>query len=346
MRLFALPFSSAGPARRLATAAALLLTTLLAPACSDDDTDDGGDPVLPPDTVAFTQPGLYPEGVQYDARNGYFLVSSQTAGTVGLVHDYGHYATFADNAALVSSIGLNLDTERNRLLVAVSDPGYNTQRTTTATQRKLARLVIFSQDNGQFVRSVELGTLRPSLNHFANDIAVDAQGNAYVTDSFAPIIYKVDTQGNATVFLEDTQLSAPSGSFGLNGIVYHPDGYLLVAKSDVGAVFKVPLSNPSAFTRVTLPAGLSLQGADGMLLQDNNTLQVVTNAQAKVYRLSTSNSWGSASTSATFTTATQYPTTLARREGTDSYVLYSNLNALQASQTPPVSVFSVVRVKF
>lgn len=326
-------------ARRLFPLAGLLTLA----ACSKNDI-----PIAQPETpetVAFTKPALYPEGLQYDAAGNRFLVSSQTAGTVGAVADNGTYTEFATDAALVSSVGLNLDAGRNRVLVAVSDPGYNTARTSAATLRKLARLVIFNRDNGQLVRAVDLGGLLPTLNHFANDIAVDAQGNAYVTDSFAPVIYKVDLQGNATVLLNNAQFSAAAGTFGLNGIVYHPDGYLLVAKSDEGALFKVPLSYPATFTRVAT-TGLNLAGADGMRLQDNNTLQVSTNAQAKVQRLVTTNGWGAAALGGTFATPPQYPTTLAARAGTDGYVLYSNLNALQANQQPPVSQFTIARLRF
>ena len=324
------------------TLAALLLTALLAPACSNDD-DETASPGVP-DAVAFTQAGLYPEGVQYDATDNRFFVGSQTRGAIGQVKDDGTYTQFADDAALISTIGMRLDEGRNRLLVAVSDPGYNTARTSTATQRRLAGLASFNRANGQRLSYTDLGALRPGQNHFANDIAVDAQGNAYVTDSFSPIIYQVDVQGVATVFLENAQLAAPAGAFGLNGIVYHPDGYLLVAKSNEGVLFKVPLTNPTAFTKVA--SAQNLMGADGLLLQDNNTLQVVTNAQAKVYRLTSADAWATATVSGTFSTPPQYPTTLARRAGADSYVLYSNLNALQASQNPPVSVFTIARVKF
>lgn len=330
--------SRAFPHRLVAVLGAAVLLT----ACSDDDAEDSS-PALP-DTVAFTQAGLYPEGVQYDAAGSRFLVSSQTRGAVGQVKDDGTYTQFADDAVLVSTIGMRVDDSRNRLLVAVSDPGYNAARTSAATQRKLAGLAIFNLTSGQRTAYVNLGGLRPTQNHFANDIAVDDQGNAYITDSFAPIIYKVDAQGTATVFLEDAQLGAPAGAFGLNGIAYHPGGFLLVAKSNEGALFKVPLAAPASFTRVTLPQALT--GADGLLLQDNATLQVVTNAQARVYRLVSADTWATATISGTFSTPPQYPTTLARRQGADSYVLYSNLNALQAGQNPPVSVFTIARVKF
>lgn len=328
------------PARRLAPLAGLLALA----ACSKDDI-----PIAPPEapeTVVFTKAGLYPEGLQYDAVGSRFLVSSQTAGALGAVADDGTYSVFADDAALVSTIGLYYDAPRNRVLAAVSDPGYNAARTSAATLRKLARLAIFNRDNGQLVRAVDLGALRPAYSaHFANDMAVDNAGNVYVTDSFAPLIYKVDAAGTATVFLEDARLAAAAGAFGLNGIAYHPDGYLLVAKSDAGALYKVPLSNPAAFTAVAT-TGLNLRAIDGLRLTDNNTLQAVSNAQAKVQRLASADGWATAALSGTFTTPPQFPTSLAVRSGTDGYVLYSNLNALQANTQPPVSRFTIARLRF
>jgi sugar lactone lactonase YvrE len=323
---------------RLAVAGGLLVA---ASACSKDDNT-----ASLPTQVSFTQAGLYPEGTQYDDQNKHFLVSSQTAGRIGQVADDGTYTQFADDAQLISTIGLKLDADRNRLLVAVSDPGYNTARTTPATKAKLAAMAIFNAGTGAKTGYVNLSSLRPNAAaHFANDIAVDKDGNAYVTDSFAPLIYKIDAQGTATVFLENNALAAPAGTFGLNGIVYHPNGYLIVAKSDEGALIKVPLANPASFTKVTA-TGLNLAGDDGLQLTDNNTLLAACNAQGKVYRLSSTDDFATVSQTGSFTTGAVYPTTLARRNGSDSYVLYSYLNALQQMQNPPVSQFSLTRVTF
>ncbi|OGX85286.1 SMP-30/gluconolactonase/LRE family protein [Hymenobacter glacialis] len=338
-------FSLVATARRVVPAAFAGL--LLLSSCSDDDNEVMA-PAAPA-VITFTQAGLYPEGVQYDAPNSRFLVTSLTTGRVGQVKDDGTYSTaFPDDPRLVSAIGAYLDNAsgRNRLLVAISDPGANQQRSTAATRGKLARLAIFNNANATAAPTiVELGSLRPNLAHFANDVAVDAQGNAYVTDSFSNLIYKIDPQNTATVFLEDaTRLAPPAaGAFGLNGIVFHPDGYLLVAKSDNGALYKVPLNAPNTFTQVTTTQNLS--AADGLLLQDNNTLQVVSNAQARVFRLATTNGFTAATLSGTFVTQPQFPTTLARRDGA-SYVLYANLDKLFGGQTPAVSQFSINRVVF
>lgn len=325
------------------TRAALLICSLGLSACFDDAVDPGS-AVVPagPDVLPFTQTNLYPEGLELDTNNGRFFVSSETNGTVGQVNNEG-YRPFAADPRLVSTVGLQIDALRNRLLAAVSDPGYNTARTSAATKNKLAALASFDSF-GRTLSYVDLSGLRPDENHFANDVAVDREGNVYITDSFAPIIYKVDEVGTASVFLEDERLRAPAGKFGLNGIELHPDGYLLVAKSDDGSLFKVPLNAPTTFTKVAVSQ--NLVGIDGLSLQDANTVYAVTNTQAKVYRLATTNAFAEAAVTGTFETLPQYPTTLARRNENETYVLYSNLNALQAQTTPPVANYNIVKLKF
>jgi sugar lactone lactonase YvrE len=287
----------------------------LLPSCSKDEESAAASP----NKITVLQRALSPEGIQYDGANQRFIVSSRTQGRLGTVRDDSTYTQLADDARLVSTIGLNLDATRQRLLAAVSDAGANTTRSTATTLRKLAALAIFNPTSGAILNYVDLGALRPTLPHFANDIAVDAQGNAYITDSLSPIIYKVDAQGVATVFLENTQLSGGTG-FGLNGIVYHPDGYLLVAKSNDGTLFKVPLADPSAFTAVTSTQGLI--GADGMLLLDNTTLLVVAGSQNTVFRMASTDAWATARPSGSFATGAVSATTITRRNDTEAFVLY------------------------
>ena len=296
------------------TALAVGLLGLL-PGCSDD-----AEPAAAtPSKITVPQAALSPEGIQYDEANKRFIVSSRTQGRLGTVRDDSTYAQLADDPRLVSTIGLNLDATRQRLLAAVSDNGANTTRTTAATLRKLAALASFNPSTGALLSYVDLGALRPTLPHFANDIAVDNQGNAYITDSLSPIIYKVDGQGVATVFLENAQLSGGTG-FGLNGIVFHPDGYLLVAKSNDGTLFKVPLANPAGFVPVT--SSQSLVGADGMLLLDNTTLLVVAGSQNTVFRMTSADAWATTRSTGSFATWAVSATTITRRNTTEAYVLY------------------------
>ena len=326
--------------RRLALPRFLRLAALafglaaVLPACSDDD-DMTTPAAAAPDRITVPQAALHPEGIQWDATNQRFVVSSRTQGRIGTVRDDSTYTVLADDPRLISTIGLNLDASRNRLLAAVSDGGFNSTRSSAATLRKLAALAIFNSSTGSLMSFVDLGALRPGVNHFANDIAVDAQGNAYITDSFAPIIYKVDVQGTATVFLEDAQLSGGTG-FGLNGIVFHPDGYLITAKTNDGTLFKVPLANPAAFTRITTTQ--SLVGADGLLLLNPQALLLVSGSQTTVFRLSSTDNWATATANGSFATGAVGPTTITRRNEADAYVLYP--------YQPTSPRFAIVKAKF
>ncbi|UOQ71753.1 hypothetical protein [Hymenobacter cellulosilyticus] len=130
----------------------------------------------------------------------------------------------------------------------------------------------------------------------------------------------------------------------MNGIEFHPDGYLLVAKTDDGSLFKVPLNAPATFTKIA--TSQNLVGIDGLSLQDVSTLYAVTNSQSKVYRLATTNAFADVAVTGTFETLPQFPTTLARRNDSETYVLYSNLDKLQAQTTPPVSAYTIIKLKF
>ena len=319
---------------RLVAGAALLLVA----ACKKDNNS----PAAPqtPAAVSFTQAALYPEGLEYDATGQRFFVSSLSQGAIGQVKDDGTYSAFADDPQLVSTAGLQLDAARNRLLVAVSDFG-NTPRSTPATAGKLAALATFDATTGTRTGYVNLSGLRPNQAHFANDITFDAQGNYYVTDSFSPIIYKVDNQGVASVFLEDSKLDTPAGTFGLNGLVFHPDGYLLVLHSTQGVLYKVPLANPAAFTAV--PVATSLAGADGLFLQDNQHVLVASNSQNLVLRLATTTGWTAATSTGSFATGNIFPTSLAPR-GPDTYVLYSHINTLLSGAGTPAAQYSINKV--
>jgi sugar lactone lactonase YvrE len=321
----------------------LVLLTLVQYSCSKSSDDVVQPPaVQSPESVSFSKTGLYPEGLVYDKIRNRFLVSSLTEGAIYAVKDDGTYTIFAIDNQLISTIGMCIDESRNRVLVAISDPGFST-KTNTATQAKLAAIAMYDLTTGQKIRYVNLGSLSTLPNHFANDITVDGQGNAYVTDSFSGIIYKVDLAGVATIFVENALLAAPAGSFGLNGIVYHPNGYLIISKSDNGKLFKVTMGNTPSVSEITNTTVFS--GADGLSLDNNNTLIIACNSTLNtVFKITTSNDWSTGSTSGTFVTGDVFPTTLATRDN-NKYVLYGYLGSLFGGQ-PAVTTFKIQKITF
>ena len=293
-----------------------------------------------PEEIVITEAALFPEGVEYDAQGHRFLVSSLTRGTIGAVDDHGNYEAFIEDDDFGATIGIEVDEARHRLLVCVSDPS-------TAGVAALGSYDLTTGERQFFTDLIAVAD--DEAPHFANDVAVDRHGNAYVTDSFSPIVYKVDPQGEATVFLRDDtfQPSSPE-AFGLNGVVYHPDGYLVVAFSETATLYTVPLDDPTGFSAIDAEAG-SVTSPDGLYLSDDaRTLLVVNNdgggKNGKVVALTSHDHWASAEAVGDFATGAVFPTTVAQR-GRNFYVLYAHLNEL-FSGNPSRDKFEIVRVDF
>jgi len=273
--------------------------------------------------IQYKAPTAYPEGVAHNDKTGDFYVSSMRHGTVGVVKADGSYKAFAKDPLLISSVGMHADPERNRLLVCVSDPGVS-EKTSPKTQKKIARLVSFDLKTGKRLKSVDLDKLAPAGGeHFCNDIAIDDQGNAYVTDSFSPIIYKVDPSFKASVFATNDLFKGKG--FGLNGIVHHKDGYLLVVKMDDGTLLKVDEKDP---TKITVVAAEKVPNADGLVLVGGDTLVVIQNGEShKMTKLKTGDGWKTAKVTQTAPLAAEFPTT-AVDVGGKLYINMSHLNEL------------------
>lgn len=283
--------------------------------------------------IAFTADTLYPEGVVWSSAQKVFLVSSIHHGTIGKVTMDGRYTPFIRDDQLVSSVGLALDARRNRLWVAIGDPGAST-RSSPATQGKLAAVASYDASTGRRVAYHDLGCLHPGA-HLANDLAVDATGNVYVTDSFSPVIYRIDPAGHATVFAQSERFTGEG--FNLNGIVVHPDGFLLVNKHNSGELFRISLADPARIDAVALPE--ALKGADGMVLRERGRLTLVQNAGAdRTLDLVSHDGWKSASIDRVEKSASSFPTTAAT-VGRNLYVMGSRLDSLLTPDAPKVSGF-------
>ena len=293
----------------------------------------------PPEKITFSEENLFPEGIAYDAKRGHFLVSSLRRGDIGRVSDAGEYEVFITDDRLVSAIGLRLDAERDRLIVMVSDPGVSV-KTNPETQRKLAAVAIYSLESGQELFFENLAS--EDGYHFANDAAVDSAGNIYVTDSFSPVLYRITPDYQFSEFLRDEDLAAEG--FGLNGIAF-AGGHLIVARSDVGQLLRVPLDNPADYTTIALER--DLPDADGLVLMSDGRLIVITNgssgAEAGAHVLRSTDDWQSARIVRTIQQDWEFPTTGTIREG-HVYVLSARLNVLFGSENPSVPSFDIFRI--
>ncbi|HYQ18205.1 MAG TPA: hypothetical protein VEQ58_20665, partial [Polyangiaceae bacterium] len=237
-----------------------------------------------------------------------------------------------------------LDAARGRLWAVSSDLGASI-KPSTAGPKKLAGVGIYDSKTGQASRYVDLTPLVEGP-HLLNGIALDAAGTAYVTDSFAPVIYRVEAAGSASVFARDPRFAGEG--INLNGVVVHPRGYLLVVKKSDGSLFKVPLNAPAQLSNVDTEA--TLIGGDGLTLLDEKSLVVIANrtpsaANDSAYWLSSDDDWATAKLRQKQPLGDVYPTTAVLRDGA-LYVVHSKLNELikaAPDQQPTLREAAIIR---
>lgn len=111
----------------------------------------------------------------------------------------------------------------------------------------------------------------------ADDVAVDGNGNAYITDAKGSKIWKVGVDGHLLSVIT-SPLFHPREEWyynlvGLNGIVYHPNGFLLVIHTSTGSLFKIDAGKEEVVTKIELVKGSLVMG-DGLELLSPTRLVV------------------------------------------------------------------------
>jgi sugar lactone lactonase YvrE len=275
----------------------------------------GGDRI--PGRIVLERGGLIPEGIEFDTVGRRFLSGSLVDGTVYEIGFDGTLAPFVTDSALVSSVGIEVDEPRNRLLVANSD-----RAVFGGEGPGIAQLGVYLLSTGERITMVDLGSVAGGNDEsivFANDVTVDDAGNAYLTDTWMNLIYRVDASYNVSILYR----FEPTTGLGLNGIVYHEDGYLIVvAVGGQGILYRVPVDDPRSAEPVELSHPAT--GADGLVWAADGRLVVISNSSSSVQAYSSDDGWRSAELTGVATFEGQ-ATTGAAVDG-DIYVIQPHFN--------------------
>ena len=273
-----------------------------------------------PATIVAERGGFIPEGVEYDQANGRLLTGSLAEGTIFQIHNDGRVSPVVSDPELRSSVGIEADEPRDRLLVANSDS--SVFQGGGAGQAKLG---VYNLTTGERIAMLDLAALIADAPddavYFANDVTVGDDGTVYVTDTRMNVIYQVDSNYQASVL----HRFEPMDGLALNGLVHHPSGYLLVASG--ATLYKVPLDNPAGTTQVTLPEPVA--GQDGLVWAADGRLVIVSNSENRVVALTSSDDWASAELAGIGTYSVQ--ATTAAAVGDDIYVVHPHFG----DQDPP-----------
>lgn len=256
-----------------------------------------------PENVVINNIAQNPEGIEYDKTDNTFLLSSLNAKPIIKVKPDGSYVPFTKGEPFpLSTAGLQIDYKQNRLLVA----GFNgTELMDKNPETKgTAFLRVYDLQTGVLTQNINLSYLVPNAQaYFANDIAVDSEGNVYISDWYASVVYKVNMKGEASLFWQNDYTLAKGGP---NGLDIHPDGYLIVSLLNVNnkglyddyALVKIPVNNPKEAQRVKIQND-GFAGFDGMVLKENGNIVGITNNQKSpggnmIIELSSDSNWKSA----------------------------------------------------
>ncbi len=293
--------------------------------------------VGPSQRITFNAPDAFPEGIAYDQPNNVYYVSSARLGNIGKVTPEGVYSVLHADSSLKSTYGMKIHPDGKRLFVCASDANYS-KFTSPDTRNKMMRLISIDIASGKKLADIDLSNLYEG-KHFANDLVFDDKGNIFLTDSYSNAIIKVDASGKPSLFSK-SKLFLTEG-IGLNGLVYHPSGFLLVNSTGKGQLFKVDANNGENVQPVK--SSMYFIGADGMLLNDENTITMLVNGgNDKVMKLSTDDNWASAKLAGTTLIIDRFafPAT-ATFNGNEIWVMNANFHQLNDSTAFQTKNFAI-----
>lgn len=211
-----------------------------------------------PNQIIAKLPGQNPEGIEFDVnRNLFFLSAINKTPSIATVDLEGNVSIFSkDNGFYANkTFGLQINYNNNNLLAC-------------SNNTNSSNLDIYNLTSGLLEHRINLSHLLNKSSLFqANDLIVDDTNTIYVTGRLENTIYKIDSNLKPSVFFQNKDFNHP------NGIVYHPDGYLIVAyyTKDEAHLVKIPTKTPHEAESIPIE-GLNFRGFDGMILNDKGHL--------------------------------------------------------------------------
>ncbi|KAJ7973059.1 Calcium-dependent phosphotriesterase superfamily protein [Quillaja saponaria] len=241
--------------------------------------------------------GWFRESCKWDDRDRRFLVPFFEGGVGQILVPEDHSPeTILQEVPLVkdadlagnSSLGIVIDRPTNRLLVAYADVIGNRYGAVAAYDLSTWKRLFLTQLSGPSDEKA-----------LTDDVAVDAEGNAYVTDAKGSKIWKVGADGKLLSIIR-SPLFTPKEWYktlvALNGIVYHPDGFLIVVHTFSGNLFKIDVAKEEV--KLIKIAGGPLFFGDGLELLSPTKLVVAGNPSGRL--VESSDGWETASLVKTF----------------------------------------------
>ncbi|MBV1857705.1 MAG: hypothetical protein KUG77_04775 [Nannocystaceae bacterium] len=250
---------------------------------SDPGTSTGCDAESCDASIVVPLPGaeLFPEGIASDAEGNLFVgsVTSSTILTIAPPYQADDVSVFSAGQLTRGAIGLAVDEAHGLLLVCDS----------SAFEPTASALVAIDLESGERVAGHVLEPVTEEGPVLCNDVALDASGSAFVTDSFGARVLRIaaeDIGSDGTLaelwFADEALAAVGEPAFGANGIAEH-EGELYVVNFNLGTLLRIerdPSGDATGITEITLTnadGSILLVGPDGIASSSTGTLLVVEN---------------------------------------------------------------------
>jgi len=226
------------------------------------------------ETRSIALPGrrAFPESLTSTADGTLFIGRLGDGGIVRANARSGVVAVFVPPGASESRsiLGVFADERANMLWACSNDLSALGGLSGSGDSR--SALKGFDLRTGAAKRSVPL----PGAHAFCNDIAVDARGAIYVTDSAGPNVLRLPAGASTfEVFVSSPQFSPPEGGIGLDGIAFGHDGNLYVTTYTAGGLFRVDVKEGSAAGVTKLHGSSSLTRPDALRSLGENSFLLI-----------------------------------------------------------------------
>jgi sugar lactone lactonase YvrE len=215
--------------------------------------------------IALTDSTFWPEGIDYDARNGRFCVASVRHRTIEEVTTDGKSREVwpAGQQGIGAVLGVRVDAARNVLWATLA--GIPQMAGYTPADSTIAALVRVRMSDGAIDRRWDLPIARGG--HALGDLAIGPAGDVFVTDSYQPVLYRLRPG-------TDTLERFVSPLFrSLQGVAPTPDGRALYLADYSHGMLRIDLRDGRVVRLVDAPGSTSL-GCDGIVWDDGSLIAV------------------------------------------------------------------------
>jgi len=207
-----------------------------------------------------------PEGLAVDPVNGdVYVATFDGSHTIVVFNEQGKFLrTLNVSASTGALLGLNFQPHTDALLAIDFGAG------TVLTVDKQ------SGSSSPFITG-------PGAGSGLNALTFDNQGNVYVSDSFGGIIWRTGPGGGVAVIWAQDPLLKTTGDppFGANGLGFNKaQSILFVANTGNDTIVQIPVTSGTAGAAAIFTN--SINGADGLILDDQDNLWVCANQSDEI----------------------------------------------------------------